>query len=238
MAEDYLAHYQIKGAKHGVRRFQNLDGSLTPEGRVRYGVGEPRNKSTSATSVKKKVQKGKKDSFVKQAIAKNKAKKEAKKAKTEADKHEAMMKELRKHPAKAYKHRMELTTDDVKRLTTEIDFDHKLKDIRDAEIKRGWDKVNKISSNIKTVYDLMNTGKNMYNIGAEVYNTLIDSGKLTGNKKLKIGEKPDNKEDRSAIEKLIKSANWTEIEKKQSEMTTSELQDAYKRKTALKGIKG
>ena len=57
MAEDYLAHYQIKGAKHGVRRFQNLDGSLTPEGRVRYGVGEPRNKSTSATSVKKKVQK-------------------------------------------------------------------------------------------------------------------------------------------------------------------------------------
>ena len=33
---DYLAHHGILGQKWGVRRFQNEDGSLTPEGRKRY----------------------------------------------------------------------------------------------------------------------------------------------------------------------------------------------------------
>lgn len=33
----YLAHHGIKGQKWGVRRFQNPDGSLTAEGRARYG---------------------------------------------------------------------------------------------------------------------------------------------------------------------------------------------------------
>lgn len=36
---EYLAHYGIKKQKWGVRRFQNPDGSLTEEGRRRYGVG-------------------------------------------------------------------------------------------------------------------------------------------------------------------------------------------------------
>lgn len=36
MSADYLAHYGVLGQKWGVRRFQNQDGSLTPEGRKRY----------------------------------------------------------------------------------------------------------------------------------------------------------------------------------------------------------
>ena len=32
-----LYHYGIKGQKWGVRRYQNLDGTLTPEGEKRYG---------------------------------------------------------------------------------------------------------------------------------------------------------------------------------------------------------
>lgn len=37
---NYLAHYGIKGQKWGIRRFQNSDGSLTAEGRKRYGSVE------------------------------------------------------------------------------------------------------------------------------------------------------------------------------------------------------
>lgn len=37
---NFLMHHGIKGQKWGVRRFQNPDGSLTPEGRIRYGVGD------------------------------------------------------------------------------------------------------------------------------------------------------------------------------------------------------
>lgn len=37
-----LTHHGIKDQKWGLRRFQNPDGSLTPAGRERYGVGKER----------------------------------------------------------------------------------------------------------------------------------------------------------------------------------------------------
>lgn len=38
----YLEHYGVKGQKHGVRQWQNDDGSLTAAGREHYGYGDPR----------------------------------------------------------------------------------------------------------------------------------------------------------------------------------------------------
>lgn len=35
-----LYHYGVKGQKWGVRRYQNKDGSLTPAGKKRYGLGD------------------------------------------------------------------------------------------------------------------------------------------------------------------------------------------------------
>ena len=35
MKKYYLAHHGIKGQKWGVRRYQNKDGSLTPDGKIR-----------------------------------------------------------------------------------------------------------------------------------------------------------------------------------------------------------
>ncbi len=40
MVGDDICHHGIKGQKWGRRRYQNLDGSLTPAGRKRYGIDD------------------------------------------------------------------------------------------------------------------------------------------------------------------------------------------------------
>lgn len=53
---DYLCHHGTKGQKWGVRRYQNPDGSLTDEGRRRYGRSERsyRDENGKLTKVGKK----------------------------------------------------------------------------------------------------------------------------------------------------------------------------------------
>lgn len=43
-----LCHHGTPGMKWHVRRYQNADGSLTPEGRIHYGVGEARSNVSSS----------------------------------------------------------------------------------------------------------------------------------------------------------------------------------------------
>ena len=52
---DSLTHHGIKGQKWGVRRFQNPDGTLTPEGKRRYGTVENFNKSQKRKETAKKA---------------------------------------------------------------------------------------------------------------------------------------------------------------------------------------
>lgn len=48
-----MTHYGIRGQKRGLRRFQNEDGSLTPAGKERYGVGNgPLRSSSKKETVK------------------------------------------------------------------------------------------------------------------------------------------------------------------------------------------
>lgn len=44
ISDEDLEHYRKGGEKAGVRNFQYYDGSLTPLGRIHYGVGPPRKK--------------------------------------------------------------------------------------------------------------------------------------------------------------------------------------------------
>lgn len=53
MYEPYMEHSGIKGMHWGIRRYQNPDGSLTPAGRSRYGVGPARKVKTTVGSVVK-----------------------------------------------------------------------------------------------------------------------------------------------------------------------------------------
>ena len=70
MSEVYLAHFGIKGQKWGERRFQYEDGTLTPEGRERYGVGyeEASRAYQSAAAEYRKT--GSQESYAKMSFAK------------------------------------------------------------------------------------------------------------------------------------------------------------------------
>ncbi len=54
---DELYHYQVKGAKWYVRRYQNPDGSLTALGRIHYGIGKMREKHAEKREAKEARQK-------------------------------------------------------------------------------------------------------------------------------------------------------------------------------------
>lgn len=43
-----VKHFRVGGEKNGIRKYQNLDGSLTPLGRIHYGVGMSREEMRAA----------------------------------------------------------------------------------------------------------------------------------------------------------------------------------------------
>lgn len=53
--KNYLAHHGIKGQKWGVRRYQNEDGTLTEEGRKRYGLSVEKDDKLSNANLKKRT---------------------------------------------------------------------------------------------------------------------------------------------------------------------------------------
>lgn len=86
-ARDWLFHDGQKGMKWGRRRYRNYDGTLTPAGRERYGVGQPRKDnpvSNVARALSRKERKAQKE--IKRKASARAAEKKAKAAEKEARK--------------------------------------------------------------------------------------------------------------------------------------------------------
>lgn len=219
---DYLAHHGIKNQKWGQRRFQNYDGSLTSEGRKRYGIGE----SNQSRRERKQAEKAKAKAAKVRAKASGKKKAEAQKLQ---DQKQKRMEYLRDHPEKIYKYRKELTQDDVTEIMQKVKFDRSLQDIRKEEISRGMKKIDQIRNNTQTILNAYQTGKNVYNTIAEVHSAFLDMRGDTETKRmLKFGEKSN--ESLKELEALLKTADGAEqVYKNRDKYSTDDLNKAFKR---------
>lgn len=127
MADNYLAHFGIKGMKWGERRYQNADGSLTALGRVHYGIGEAREK-------------------LKKPFARIVVSKATRKAKTVADNVADKVEEFNEHKKQKIirssntsdilKYQDKLTTQELTEALTRVRNVNALNDLKAQELKR------------------------------------------------------------------------------------------------------
>jgi len=130
-SKGYLIHYGVPKQKHGVRRYQYLDGSLTPLGRIHYGVGKAR---ATFKEIQKKKRKRHKDEIA-DAVARGESQSVID---TLVDKYgnRAVTKKAvlsSNDPDFVYKHRKKLSDEELEKVIARINKENELKKSIDNE---------------------------------------------------------------------------------------------------------
>lgn len=178
MNSNELQHHGIKGQKHGERRFQNKDGSLTPAGRIRYGIGRTDRQGVSALDKLKIKRKAKVIAKKKgKPVAVRKSPEQTKKAQAAA--REAKRKAvLESRSAKTlYENANLFTTEELKAAKIRLELERDIRNLEPATISKGEARVKKLKSTLETVNGLADVGIKSWNNVARLYNSLTDSGR-------------------------------------------------------------
>ena len=251
-ASDVISHFGTLGMHHGVRKYQYEDGSLTPAGRERYGVGPARDgkgsksveqtRSASRQEITTKSKPVDKNELKKRQEAAQKAR-DAKAAKKE---HEEYRQEaLRSGDPKRIKEVMkESSYQEIKDALDRVDIYEKVNAKIPPEPST-MDKINKIVSNANTINNWVTTGTNIWNNFAKIHNAVSQDGSdlpIIGgdNSKNRTADQKAaakiDKQERALVKNAIKSGDPKKIQDVLSKMNATELNDAntmLKNKEAL-----
>lgn len=236
---DYLIHSGIPGMKHGLRRFQYKDGSLTPEGRIRYGVGEKRESSDAKKT--KALPTGDNASSQKSAVSVEFKKPESSPTesnKETAEEHRAKVQRAIKSGNKdeVKKYALDMTSDELRKAMDKVDLMQKLN--ASEPPKTAFDRIDNVANTLNKLSNYYTTATNTWNNFARAYNSLNKDG----NDLKLIGQ--DNSGIKTAEQKLraarnrqvIQSGNAALIQKYANEMSGTELSEATKRLRDLDAI--
>lgn len=220
-----FCHSGIKNMKWGVRRYQNPDGSLTPAGRIRYGVGKAREKSASAAKAKvasskdqeraaaraKRIEarKAKKDA----RIAEKNARKEAKRKREQDAKELQRYEELRRKPSS------KLTAAEIAELTARLTAEKQYKELLRATEEP------KLFDGKKFVVDvLQDSGKKILS-GAITYGAGKFINSVVGDEVFKVGNNDSKKQDTRNKEDTENKQNKQNKQNKENKENTGNKQN-------------
>lgn len=165
--DNYLIHHGTKGQRWYHRRYQYEDGSLTPEGRIRYSKSKGKRSALKIAKERKKQKDREEKAVAKQAVEEFRNSKREKKPNYSPD---------YKKPVSEY------TSEEldavIKRLNLEAQYKSKLKEVTPQTVSRGQ----KVLKSLNNLNVGLNSAVGIYkNINAVVATTnLISKNLKTG----------------------------------------------------------
>lgn len=209
---DFLAHHGIKGQKWGVRRFQNSDGSLTPEGEKRYGTKEERMRAREKSKEDRARSKELKSSL-----------KSAKKTYKQQKLKEKLLEE--NNIAKIYKNRKLFTDDELSQAIKRASLYNQMKSMNKSSVDKAVNFINK-STNV------VNAGLNAFS----AYNRVAGITNALSGKNTLPNFDPEVRKAASALlkEKKLREVPYDEVLKNLDKYSTKDLEAISKRSAYVK----